>query len=135
MRDRSILLLLSAFALCAFSCGADHAAPMMDPSGGAGGAAPSGFCGTYCNAIVKTGTGCANYSQCGNVCGWYRATVCINDYSAFASCIQGASSISCYPVTTTGKTGLNIPASCYNQRVTFENCVNANNVGVCPYGS
>jgi hypothetical protein len=135
MRDRSILLLLSAFVLCAFSCGADHAPPMMDPLGGMGGAAPTGFCGTYCNTIVRTGTGCATYSQCGNVCGWYQNTVCFGDYSAFASCITGAGSISCQVVPTTGKTALNVPSSCGTQLTTFRNCIAVNNVDVCPYGS
>jgi hypothetical protein len=133
MRD-PILLLLSAFAFCSFSCGGDQAPPMLDYYGGTGGAAPSGFCSTYCNT-VQAGTGCATYSQCGNVCGWYQNTVCFNDYSAFASCITGASSISCQVVTTTGKTALNVPSSCGTQLTTFRNCIAVNNVDVCPYGS
>jgi hypothetical protein len=133
MRDRSILLSLSAFVLCAFSCGADHASPMMDPLGGTGGGTQSGFCGPYCTTIVKTGTGCQNYSQCGNVCGWYRATVCINEYSAFASCIQGSSNISCQLVVTTGKVALNVTSTCSTQFDTFQKCINDNNVGYCPY--
>jgi hypothetical protein len=139
MRDRSILLLLSAFVLCAFSCGADHAPPMVDPLGGTGGGTQSGFCGTYCGTIVANGTGCQSYDaggHCGLVCGWYQSRpACVAEYSAFASCIQGASTISCQVVATTGKLALNVPSACSTQFNTFQNCINVNNVGFCPYGS
>jgi hypothetical protein len=139
MRDRSILLLLAAFTVCAFGCGGDDKAPPMgDVSGGTGGGvAPSGFCGTYCATIVATGTGCQKYNDarhCEQVCGWYRATVCTNEYSAFASCIEGLSTISCQ-LTTLGKVALNVPSTCNAQFTAEQDCINANNVGICPYGS
>jgi hypothetical protein len=137
MRDRSILLVLSVLTICAFGCGADKAPPMLDYYGGVGGGtAQPGFCGTYCGTIVAKPT-CQNYndgSHCEQVCGWYRATVCTNEYSAFANCVQASDRTACY-LSTSGKWGLSVPSACSTQFAASQKCINDNGVGVCPYGS
>jgi hypothetical protein len=134
MRDRSILLWLSVLA--AFGCGADKPPPLGDMVG-PGGGTPTGFCGTYCATVVANGNNCQHYndgSHCVQVCEWYRATVCTDAYSAFASCVQGSTKASCYQASS-GKWGLNIPAECADVANAWQKCVNDKNVGYCPYGN
>jgi hypothetical protein len=140
MRSHSTLLLLSAFTVCAFACGSDPATPMPDylgtGGGGGGGAFPPGFCGDYCKWVVTNGTNCQNYNDAGHceqVCGWYRATVCTNEYAAWTACVQ-LHTVSCY-VALSGKWGLTFSGACEPEYATREKCANDNNVGFCPYGS
>jgi hypothetical protein len=141
MHDRSILAVLSVIAACACACGSGgNAPPMPEPGGGGvgGGTAQTGFCGTYCGSLVASGTDCQHYNDanhCNEVCTWYRATVCIDQYSAFATCVQTSGKAGCYLVTATGKWGLYVPQVCQTQYDTFVTCKNANGVGICPYGN
>jgi hypothetical protein len=141
MRDRSILLLFSVFTVCAVACGSDPATPMPDylgtGGGGGGGSFQPGYCGDYCKWVVTNGTNCQNYNDgghCEQVCGWYRATVCTNEYSARTACIQ-LHAVSCDYMATSGKWRLIFSGTCSPENTAYENCANVNNVGFCPYGS
>jgi hypothetical protein len=140
MRDRSILAVLSVIAACGCACGSGDQAPAMPPAGGGGvggGSAQTGFCATYCGSLVATGTDCQHYNDanhCNNVCTWYVGTVCVDQYSAFATCVQTSGKAACY-LAASGTWGLYIPAVCKTQFDARTACVTENGVGICPYGN